>query len=209
MDLPPETRNRIYEITMHRPKQPVCVRDRLLRPSDTLPDAKLVHQQCSSKITCSPCQIHDLLGTSSLGLSRACKQLHSETSLSPYTVNTFNVHNLYYLQASLSVIGEKGRQSLRSLKLYWRLSEEEAQPLIVYTSVKMPYVLLGECRSLLDLSVEIHVVKMLHKAGDGKRRPQMLNYLNEIPYVHRVFELRGLKMISIEWRACEGLIGMD
>ena len=209
LDLPPEIRNRIYEIVTCRAKQPVCVPDSLLRPSEDLPDTKNVRRECSEDVICLPCQLHGILGSGSIGLSRASKQLHAETALIPYTVNTFNLHNLYYLRVFLELIGEKGRQSLKSLKFSWRLPEEEAHALGTYTSVVEAYILLGECKSLVELSAELDVINMLTWRGNGNPRSSMLNYVLEIPHIARIYELRGLKDVTNAWTQCEGLQGME
>ena len=209
LDLPPELRNRIYEFAMQRQNQPVCIRDRLLRPSEELPDTNSVRRQCTAELVCLPCQLHELLGTGHIGLSRANKQLHLETMLIPCTVNTFNVHNLYYLHAFLSLIGQKGRQSLKSLSFSWRLPEEDAKALGAYTAEDETYTLLGECRSLTKLHVDLDIMNMLTWRGDGTERSTMLSYLYLIPHIALVYELRGLKDVKIGWESCPGLEGMD
>lgn len=187
----------------------MCVPDRLLRPSQDLFDTKSVRRKCSAHIMCLPCQLHDLLGTGNSGLSRANKQLHSETALVPYKVNTFSLHNLYYLQAFLEVIGKRGRQYLKSLHFSWSLPEEDAHALGAYTTVEDAYMLVGECTSLTKLVVELDMVNMLKWCGDGYPRWIMLKYVEELPYIALVYELRGLKDIKIGWKPCEGLQGME
>ena len=205
LDLPPEIRNRTYELAMCRPRQPVCVPDHLLRPSEDLADTKNVLRACGDDIICLPCQLHSILRTGNVGLSRACKQLHEETALVPYLVNTFNIHNLYYLQTFLEIIGERGRQNLRSLKFAWRLPEEEAHALGTYTSTEHTYTLLGECVSLVELSVDLDLVNMLSWRENGNPRSSMLNYVFEIPHIALMYELRGLKNIRVGWKHSEGL----
>lgn len=78
LDLPAELRNRIYELVMYRPEQPVCIPDHLLRPLEDLPDCHQVMRQCASDTICLPCQLHNLFGTGHLGLLRASQQLHRE-----------------------------------------------------------------------------------------------------------------------------------
>ena len=209
LDLPPEIRIQIYEMVMHRAKQPVCIPDRLLRPSEDIPDPANVLRECSAETICLPCQLHDLLGTSHPGLSRASKQLHSETALIPYKVNTFSLHNLYYLQTFLRLVGGKGRQSLKSLQFVWKLPEEDAHALGAYTSVRDTYMLLCECCSLTELSVELDVVNMLTWRGNGKPRSAMLKLIKELPCLELVYELRGPKEIKIGWKHCKGLQGME
>jgi hypothetical protein len=147
LDLPPELRNRIYELVFYRPAQPVCVRDPLLRLSkDTDLDKMLRH--CYSNVICAPCQLFQAVGITPLGLSQTSQQMHSETALVPYAVNTFSLHNLQYLEMFLVLIGHRGRKNLKSLVFQWRLPEEEAQALGISTKEQRVYSLLAECTSL-------------------------------------------------------------
>ena len=50
LDLPAEIRNAVYELVARRPKQPVCVPDRLLRPSEEMDLAKGCLRQCSVEV---------------------------------------------------------------------------------------------------------------------------------------------------------------
>ena len=118
MDLPPEIRNRVYELVSQREAQPVCITDDLLRPSDSL-DLDKIRRECTFSHTCHPCQVNLAIGTGH-GISRASQQLHMEMALTPYGVNTFSAHNLYYLHAFLKIIGKQGRRRLKSLEFLWR-----------------------------------------------------------------------------------------
>ncbi|KAK5116303.1 hypothetical protein LTR85_009275 [Meristemomyces frigidus] len=208
LDLPAELRNRIYELAFARAKQPVCIPDRLLRPSADLPSTKDVVRTCHTDLTCLPCQLHALVGTASCGISRVSQQLHRETALTPYVVNTFSVHNLYYLQAFLELIGYGARQHLRSLRFIWRLPEEEAHSLGLYTATATTYRLLHECRALVKLDVEMDVYNLLTWMQSVDEREQMLQYLHEVPNIEWMYELRGLKDIIFGWRPLDGSEGM-
>lgn len=134
LDLPAEVRNNIYELVVSTAAV-VCVPDRLFRPSEDLSGSTEVLRRCTKDLICLPCQLHNILQTGDIGLSRANKQLHNEMALIPYTVTAFSVHNLYYLQTFLSIIGKPGREALRSLRFEWKLPEEEAHALQMYTNV--------------------------------------------------------------------------
>lgn len=156
-----------------------------------------------------PCQLHELLGVMSCGLARVSKQLHSETAGVPYAVNTFSLHNLYYLQTFLQVIGEKGRHNLKSLRFQWKLPEEDALSLGLCTNVQQTYRLLAECKSLVNVDVEIDAKNLLIWRGSGKPRSEMLNYLYELPHLDVLYGLRGMQQIKISWKTSAGLIGME
>ena len=100
LDLPPEVRNRIYEYACFRPTRPVCVRDHMLRPGDGNPSPREALRFCSADRACDVCRLHARLGTGGGGLSRVNQQIHMEISYAPYVLNTFSVHNLYYLWRS-------------------------------------------------------------------------------------------------------------
>ena len=207
-DLPAEIRNQIYEYAVHR-EGVVCVPDLLLRPSSDFPDANNILRACSKDIICLPCQFHDLLGTGHLGLFRANKQLHDENVLTPYIENTFKVHNLYYLNVFLKIVGAGGRKALRSLHFIWKLPEEEAHSLQIYTDIKETYDLLAQCCHLTELHVELDIINLLTWCGNGNPRPAMLNYMQEIPSIELMYRLRGLKDIKISWKHIQGLEGME
>lgn len=210
LDLPVEIRSCIYELVMIQPdREVVCILDHLLRPSKDFPDTSSIFRQCSRKLICLPCQFHDLLGTGHLGLSRANKQLHDETSLVPYTITTFSVHNVYYLNVFLKIIGKPGREVLRSLRFGWKLPEEEAHALGIYTDVKETFTILVECSSLKKLKVDLDVVNLPTWRWNGDPRSTMLNYLHEIPYMELVYQLRGVKDMEISWMHVQGLEGME
>ncbi|KAK3716692.1 hypothetical protein LTR37_006322 [Vermiconidia calcicola] len=116
---------------------------------------------------------------------------------------------MYYLHTFLNIIGWEGRQSLRSLNFDWKLPEEEAHALGLYTSARATYVLLSECRMLTSLSVELDVVNMLTWQEDGDQRPVPFSYIHEIPHIELMYSLRGLKDITIGWKNCQGLEGME
>lgn len=170
LDLPPELRNRIYELAFSCPAQPVCVPDHLLRPSQGLKSTTEVLRTCFSDVTCLPCQLHALLGTASSGLSRVSQQLHHETALVPYMVNTFSLHNLYYLQAFLEVIGENARQHFRSLRFVCKMPQGERRSLGIQVDVIKAFALLGECTALVRLEMEVDVENLLARDRSGNER---------------------------------------
>jgi hypothetical protein len=111
----PGDRNTIYEFPIST-CMAVCILDRLLRSSEDLSGTSNVLRECHRDLICLPGQLHKLLETNQLALSRANKQLHDETALMPYIITTFSVHKLYYLQAFLGIIGRAGRNALSSLR---------------------------------------------------------------------------------------------
>lgn len=141
-----------------------------------------------------------MLGTGDIGLSRANQKLHFEMSLMTYAVNTFSLHNLYYLQMFLRLIGQEGRKCMKSLRFGWTLPEEEARALGMYTSVEETYTLLGQCSSLVELSVDMDPDNMMRWRGTGRQRSVPLTYLDEFPHIALVKALRGLKDIRIGWK---------
>lgn len=169
LDLPAEVRNTIYELAISR-SAVVCVPDRLLRPSEDLHGRDELLRECTRDLICLPCQLHNILRTGDIGLSRANKQLHNETALIPYTVTTFSVHDLYYLQTFLKIIDKPGREALRALRIGWKLPEEEAHALQMYTNIYETYTMLLECSCLKKLSLEIDVVNLLTWRGNGNPR---------------------------------------
>ncbi|KAK4550064.1 hypothetical protein LTR36_003031 [Oleoguttula mirabilis] len=208
LDLPAELRNSICELAFSRPEQPVCIADRLLRPSAGPGSTRDVVRTCYSDLVCLPCQLHDLVGIPCNSLSRVNQQLHRETAFTAYTVNTFSAHNLYYLQAFLKLIGADARQHLRSLRFIWKLPEEEAHSLGLYTATTTTYRLLGECTALVRLDVEMDINNLLAWKGSGDGRERMLGYLHEVPNIEWMHELRGLKDVKLSWRRLEGFEGM-
>lgn len=144
-----------------------------------------------------------------MGLSRANKQLHDETALIPYAINTFSVHNLYYLYAFLKVIGPAGWKALRSLQFTWKLPEEEAHALKQYTPIQHTYALFNECTNLNDIAMGIDVVNLLTWRSNGNPRSVSLKYLNEIPDIEMLCQLRGLKEITLSWPDIQGLHWME
>lgn len=208
LDLPPELRNRIYDLLFTSAQQPVCIWDSLLGPSKDLPSVIFVNRVCTDNIICVPCRLHNLLGTSMCGLSRVSRQLHSETATVPYMVNTFSLHNLYYLQAFLHVIGLNGRKRLKSLKFNWRFPEEEAIPLNIYTAAGTIWRLLVECVALDRLDVQMDVLNVLTWQGNGTTRAEPLGSFDEMPHVQTLCKLRDLKEVRFAWEHCDGLEGM-
>lgn len=163
---------------------------------------------CYSDHTCLPCQLHILIGTASCGLSGVSQQLHHETAFVPYMVNTFSVHSLYYLQAFLEIIGPAARRHLSSLRFVWKLPEEEARSFGLYTATATAYRLLAECKALTKLDVEMDVPNLLTWTQRGAERGQMLRYLEEVPNIELMCDLRGLKDVKFGWHPLPGFLGM-
>ena len=208
LDLPPELRVRIYDFAFRRHKQPVCVPDRLLRSSEDFNPAEGVLRECFADVVCLPCQLHNVLGTASSGLSQVCQQLHRETALAPYQVNTFSVHNMYYLQSFLQVIGATARKRLRSLHFVWRLPEHEAKSLDQRTDMMTTFGLLFECTALCRLDMEVDVRNLLAWDEDGDERTYPLHYIYEVPRSEYIYTIRGIKEARITWEDDEGLTGV-
>ena len=53
VDLPSEIRNQIYELAMHRAKQPVCVPDWVLRPSRGSLATRHISRECKKSVSYS------------------------------------------------------------------------------------------------------------------------------------------------------------
>lgn len=209
LDLPAELRNHIYEFVCCAPQQPVCITDHLLRPSKDLDLTAGMLRECAHELVCLPCQLHDMIGAFPFELSRASRQLHDETAMIPYAVNTFSTHNLYYLQAFLRIAGEQGRRHLKSLRFDWKLPEEDAHATGAYTDVNSTYNLLASCTNLTKLNVDLHVRNMLSWRANGNPRTEPLSNLSELRFIDQVFGLRGLKEVTIGWQDEHGLVGMD
>ena len=187
----------------------VCIPDRLLRPSAGLPDTSNILRVCNRDLVCLPCQLHTLLGTNQLRLSRANKQLHDETAFIPCTVTTFSVHNLYYLRTFLQITGSPGRKALNSLLFVWKLPEEETHTLQMYTNEYETYTMLLECYGLKELDINVDISNLLPWRGNGNPRTAVLNYLHEIPSIELLYGLRGLRNVRISWTHVQGLEGME
>lgn len=123
----------------------------------------------------------------------------------PLKVNTFSVHNLYYLQAFLQLIGDTGRHSLKSLRFDWKLPEEELQALDLPLSLYHAYTLLLECKNLHTLWVDIDVSNLLKWHEDGTPRDYWLSDMSQSPAIAFMYQLRGLKDVKIRWKPEEGL----
>ncbi|KAK4499481.1 hypothetical protein PRZ48_009996 [Zasmidium cellare] len=209
LDLPAELRNRIYEIALRRETQPVCVNDNLLRPSTDMPDLGNVLQCCTCNYICTPCQLHEALGTGSMALASACKQLHAETLPITYKMNQFSLHNLYYLMAFLSIIGDAGRKCVKSLRFDWKLPEDESHALETFVSHAKAYMLLLQCKQLTTLWIDLDVVNLLSYRGDGQRYRVMKRDMSETKAIGLMYSLRGLEEIRVRWRHVEGLVMED
>ncbi|KAF2164516.1 hypothetical protein M409DRAFT_56770 [Zasmidium cellare ATCC 36951] len=209
LKLPAELRNRIYELVVKQETQPVCVNDNLLRPSTDMPDLNDVLHTCTADLVCAPCQIHEALGTGSLALSSACVQLHSETLPITYKVNHFSVHNLYYLQAFLTIIGDAGRKSVKSLRFDWKLPEDESHALDTFADSPTAYMLLLQCKQLTTLWIDLDVVNLLSWGEDGERNGVVKRDMSETRGIALMYSLRGLEEIRVRWKNVEGLVMED
>ncbi|KAF2772012.1 hypothetical protein EJ03DRAFT_211195 [Teratosphaeria nubilosa] len=206
--LPPELRNRIYEFAFTAPVQPICVRDGLLRPSKDL-GLDLILRECSYTTVCLPCQLHRALKVANSGLSGVSQQLHAETALIPYAINTFSVHNLYYLQTFLELIGEKGRKQLKSIAFKWKAPEDEAYALRIVMSHWRAYRLLLDCTTLTTLELEVNSYNLLSRKCDGRYKDYLLDSLDAVPSIELLYELRGLQDVKFGWvrdASSEGMI---
>ncbi|KAH9826220.1 hypothetical protein Tdes44962_MAKER03603 [Teratosphaeria destructans] len=178
LDLPPELRNRIYEFAFTAP---------------------IIRRECSPDTVCLPCQLHRAARVANSGLARVSAQLHAETALVPYAVNTFSVHNLYYLQTFLELIGERGRKHLRSLAFQWRVPQDEAYSLRMVTSHWRAYRLLLDCTALTTLDVHVDAFNLLSRKCDGLFKDYLLDSLDHVPSIELLEELRGLQDIKFGW----------